>query len=184
MRPDVRRHPRPARRHGALRAPVRDASSATGRALHATAMSTCCAMRWRWTDSTRAACTSARRAARSTRRPMPATRGRRSCAIYRRSSRNRRRRAAFSLRSKRAIQRRAVPFGIASPGSAAPSQRGRVRRGAAARRRRDGVRFARRRIRAPRTDGLPAVQPCECEHERGREHDPRRDECDEQCRQA
>ena len=55
----------------------------------ATATSTCCATRCRWTRSTRAACTSAPPAGRCTRRPMPATPGRRSSATFRPSCRSR-----------------------------------------------------------------------------------------------
>ena len=61
-------------------------------AAEATATSTCCATRWRSTRSIRAASISAPPAGRSTRRPMPATTGRRSSAIFRPCCRSRCRR--------------------------------------------------------------------------------------------
>src|SRR5207244_3387422 len=58
----------------------------------ATATSTCCATRCRWTGSRTAASTSAPRAARSTAHPTAATPGLRSCATCRRCCRSRCRR--------------------------------------------------------------------------------------------
>src|SRR5256885_1333530 len=55
----------------------------------ATAMSTCCATRWRSTRSMRAASISAPRAGRCTCRPMPGTTGRPSCGISRPCCRSR-----------------------------------------------------------------------------------------------
>ena len=60
-----------------------------GPAAAATATSTCCATRWPSIRSTRAACISARPAARCTRRPTRATPGRRSSAIFRPCCRSR-----------------------------------------------------------------------------------------------
>ena len=70
---------------------------------NATATSTCCATRWPWTRSIRAASTSARPAGRCMRRPTPATAGRPSSGIFRpwcpsRSRRCRRRSRKFDGR--------------------------------------------------------------------------------------
>ena len=72
-------------------------------AADATATSTCCATRWRSTRSIRAASTSARPAGRCTRRPTPATAGRRSCATCRRCCRSKCRRCRDPRRPARAL---------------------------------------------------------------------------------
>ena len=112
-RPDQERLRALPARGEAARLPQPDAAATSGKrsptgCRRATATSTCCATRWRSTRSIRAASTSAPPAARSTRRPTPATPGRRSSAIFRPSS---------PSRSRRCHDPRRAPAPSADPGA-------------------------------------------------------------------